>query len=216
MSADDEKLAHDERYARRIERCSSGLHSRFRYRFSSILKTASATVADRFSMAIDSVDSPQVEIGSQPLVSWSQSVTTGAFVAIALARAATSVDAGSVAHTFVLTGLVLAVALMLCSPLASKSVAALAGPDKKICFRYSLASITLYRKTIELNHVAWVRARFDGYQVIFLEAGTRGYEIREILQVSYDKGLGLPIAEGKATQLAWLWDIENKGYQGAA
>lgn len=74
----------------------------------------------------------------------------------------------------------------------------------------------LSSKETSLQNIAWIRVRFDGYQELFVEAGTRGFETVEIFRVDYNKGAGIPVAEEKAGQLATFWSVENKGYRGIA
>ena len=160
--------------------------------------------------------SPTLELGSQSLASWSQSLITGGICATAMGRAALHSEVGSLPHTAVLVGLVISLVVMLSNLLISKSVTAISGPTKQILRSMSFVSIALYHKTTQLHNIAWVRVRFDGYQELFVEAGTQGFETTEILRVPYNKGSGVQIAEAKACQLATLWSIENKGYCGLA
>ncbi len=159
---------------------------------------------------------PTLELGSQSLASWSQSLITGGTCATAMGQAALHSEVGSLPHTAVLVGLVISLVVMFSNLLVSKSVTAISVPTKQILRSFFFATVALYHKTIQLHNIAWVRVRFDGYQELFIEAGTQGFDTTEILRVPYNKGSGVPIAEAKAYQLAALWSVENKGYRGLA
>ena len=153
-----------------------------------------------------------IELGTHSISSWSQSLISGGLLAASLGRAAVSVEVGSVAHTAVLVGLLSSLLVMFSHLLLSKSVTAVATPRPQIVFCYRFFRFVLRNKSIPLHNIAWVRARHDGYQEIFVEAGTPGFETTEILRVPYNNGLGVTAAEEKAAQLAALWSVENKGY----
>lgn len=169
------------------------------------------------SCAMDNRKIPlMLELGTHSLSSWSQSLISGGLLAASLGRAAVSVEVGSVAHTVVLVGLLISFVVMFSHLLLSKSVSAISAPCPQIVFCYRFLRLVLRNKPVPLHNIAWVRARFDGYQEIFVEAGTRGFETTEILRVPYNNGLGLTDAEEKAAQLAALWSVENKGFPFAA
>jgi len=162
-------------------------------------------------------NNPQMlELGTHSLSSWSQSLISGGLLAASLGRAAVSVEVGSVAHTAVLVGLLSSFVVMFSHLLLTKSVTALSAPSPQIVFCYRFLRYVLRNRPVPLHNIAWVRTRFDGYQEIFIEAGTRGFETTEILRVPYNNGLGVTAAEEKAAQLAALWSVENKRYHFAA
>ncbi len=157
-----------------------------------------------------------LELGPQALASWSQLLIAGGSCATALGQVALHSELGSLPHTAALVCLVASFVIMLFTPLVSGKVTAIAIPTKHIHRSFSFATIPLYRKTVHFHDAAWVRVRFDGYQELFVEAGTRGFETTEVLHIPFDKGAGVPIAETKACQLAAYWGVENKGYKGIA
>lgn len=169
------------------------------------------------SCAMGNRNNPQMlELGTHSLSSWSQSLISGGLLAASLGRAAVSVEVGSVAHTAVLVGLLSSFVVMFSHLLLTKSVTALSAPSPQIVFCYRFLRYVLRNRPVPLHNIAWVRTRFDGYQDIFIEAGTRGFETTEILRVPYNNGLGVTAAEEKAAQLAALWSVENKRYPFAA
>ncbi len=159
---------------------------------------------------------PIFELGSAPLASWRQSIITGGLVAAALGRAALSVEVDSLAHKVVLLGLVVSVIVMFSNLLISKSVTAVNEPDRRAIFSFVFLSVPIYRKSICLQNTDWVRVRYDGDKELFVEAVTRGYETTEIVRLPYNEGLGINNAVEKSEQLASLWKVENRGYQGLA
>lgn len=160
--------------------------------------------------------SPTLELGSQSLASWGQSLITGGTCATAMGQVALHSAVGSLLHTAVLVGLVISLVVMFSNLLVSKSVTAISAPEKQILCSFSFFTVVLYKKKVQIHEISWVRVRFDGYQELFIEAGNQGFETTEILRVPYHKGAGVPVAEAKACQLAALWGVENKGYRGLA
>lgn len=166
---------------------------------------------------MDKQNNPQLlGLGTHSLSGWSQSLISGGLLAASLGRAAVSVEVGSVAHTAVLVGLLSSFVVMFSHWLLAKSITAVSAPSPQIVFCYRFLRFVLRNRAVPLHNIAWVRARFDGYQEISIEAGTRGFETTEILRVPYNNGLGVTAAEEIAVQLAALWSVENKGYPFAA
>lgn len=160
--------------------------------------------------------SPTLELGSQSLASWSQSLIAGGSCATAMGQVALHSEVGSLQHTLVLVGLVISLVAIFSNLLVKKAVTAISVPAKQILCSFSFLTVALYKKKIQIHEIAWVRVRFDGYQELLIEAGNQGFETTEILRVPYRKGSGVPVAEAKACQLAALWGVESKGYRGLA
>lgn len=166
------------------------------------------------SCLMDNQEIPQMlELGTHSISSRSQSFISGGLPAVSPGRAAASVEVRSVAHTAMLAGLLSSLLVMFSRLLPSKSITAVAAPRPKIVFCYRFFRFAFRNKSVPLHNIAWVRARFDGYQDIFIETGTRGFETTEVFRVPYNKGLGVTAAEEKTAQLTTLWSVEKKGFR---
>lgn len=151
-----------------------------------------------------------LHLGSQAIFSPSQSLIQCGLIFAALGQAIANISSDNPMYSWVVVAMILTAIVALSGIWLQKSVIVLSSPKWSLLTQYSLGARILIKNERVLDNTAWVRVRYDGYQQVFIEAGTCAYETTNLLRMAYRQGAGLDEAQQKSELLADMWGIECK------
>jgi len=151
-----------------------------------------------------------LHLGTLAIFSPTQLLIQCGLIFAALGQAIVKMSSDSPLYSWLVVAMLFTAVVSLSGIWLQKSVIALSSPKFSLLTKYSLGSLALRKNERVLGNTAWVRVRYDGYQQVFIEAGTRAYETTNLLRMAYLKGSGLDQAQKKCELLAGMWGIECK------